>query len=371
MIFKYHFTEISNEYKALADVYANIHSDNLKTVILFLSSNYNLEMTAIGIKKLFSNINVLVFTSSNLIFNKKLSHNGIIAIGLGYPNFESELIYINNLSNFPLNYADLLSINIKNKYSDFYKNPDKYIGLFIQDNKNYTINNFYYWLQEYLKPIKIFSFLPYLENNNYYFFNGNTFVNSGSILFLIKSEKPIIPFNFNNFLCSDSYYIVTRSDTKKNEVLELNFQQAASVYSAALSLEVSKLSNNIFFNNPFIIKKGNVYRPIVIQDYNPSNLTLKLYEPIKEGTVFRIGIKSDIINNLKDNLTQLKEKHGSMSFILTFDSIFRAFSFSNSNALSNYLSILDEFNCFGINTIAETQFGINFYNTFLGFGFLE
>lgn len=371
MNFRYHFTEISNEYKALADIYANIHSDNLKTILLFLSPNYNLEMISTGINKLFTGINIIIITASSLINKNKLAHTGIIALGFYYPHFESELIYIDNFSHFPLNLADLLSLKIKNKYSDFYKNSEKYIGFFIQDNKFFLNHSFYFWLQEYLKPIKIFSFLPYLENNNFYFYNGNTFVNSGALLFLIKAEKPIIPFYFSNFTCSNEYFVVTKSDLKKNEVHELNTYKALSVYSNALSIEITKLSNNIFFNNPLIVKKGNIIKPLVIQEFNINDFSLKFYEPIKEGTVLRIGIKLDLITNTYENLLQIKENYGSFPFILTFDSIFRAFSFNNSNSLNNYLNVLNDFNCIGINTILETQFGLNFNNTFLGFSFLE
>jgi hypothetical protein len=353
MKYKFVFSEEPKEYKAIAEIFSKIYDSALNTVLLNISENYNLDMIASGIKKVFDKVQVFACTSEYLIFENKLHDKGILAIGLSLEFAETEIIQIKNPENFSTNKAELISIAYKTKNSDFIKHPGKFLGIYFQSTT--TPKNIFHLLSEHFYPINIFGIIPSSKNFIPKIYNGDYFSDKNSALLLFKVNGSLHTYNFNNFLPDNDNkpLVVTKTDVSTNKVYELNSDSAAKIYAELVGTDFNNIDSNFLIAHPLIIKHGQNHQVKVIKNIDKSDLSLEFFEPIELGTIFRISKVLNICENTFANFSEIKNTFGNYYFIFTFDSIFRILNLRTNNLMDKYLDITNNFSCFGIATLSE------------------
>lgn len=353
MKYKIVFSEEPKEYKAIAEIFSKIYDVTLNTVLLFISENYNLDMIASGIKKVFDKVQVFACTSEYLIFENKLHDKGILAIGLSLEFAETEIIHIKNPENFSTNKAELLSIAYKTNNSDFIKHPGKFLGIYFQSTT--TQKNIFHLLSEHFYPINLFGITPASKNFNPKIYNGEYFSDKNSALLLFKVKGSLLTYNFNNFLPNNDIkpLVVTNSDTSTNKVYELNSESAAKIYAELIGTDLDNIDSNFLIEHPLIIKHGKNHQIKVIKNIDKNDFSLEFFDPVELGTIFRMSKVFNICENTFANFSEIKNTYGNYYFIFTFDSIFRILNLKTNNLMDKYLDIINNFSCVGIATQSE------------------
>ncbi|HPN39399.1 MAG TPA: FIST N-terminal domain-containing protein [Melioribacteraceae bacterium] len=362
---KIFFTSEPKEYKALAEIYSNLHTDNISELILFISENYNFDMISAGIGKLFNNIKVFACSTQTLIYKNEFNSSGILAINIDNELSNCEIIYFNNSDENITNKVELLSLGFKSKNTDFYKNPGKYFGIFFTNNNK---NNLHYLLSEYLYPIDIIEIIPSSAKSSPLLFNGLNFSSENSALLLFNINTPFVNFNFNSFYCSKDPLVVTQCDEANCIVYELDTEKAVSKYLELTGYDLNTFNKINFSQSPLIIKYGNNYIPKVIKRIHEDDLSLEFYESIELGTIFRMGVSKDINQNTKELFDNLINQFGFPNLTLFFDSIFRLEIVDNK---AEYLETIKKNNCVGISTVSVNIKGEQLNNTATGIAFFD
>ncbi len=371
MKYNFFYSEEPKEYKAIAEIYSNIHNENMNAVMLFITENYNLDMISAGIKKMFEGIQVFACTSEYLIYESNIKNKGILAISLNVDFTETEIIYLNKAEEVSVSKVELLSISYKTKNPDFYKHPGKYVGVFFNNGNNEINNGICSLLSAYFNPINILGISPSSKSYSPNIYNGTDFSESYSALVLFKIKNPFATYNFNNFLPSNTPLVVTECDIDKRKVYELNTENAAIKYSDLIGIDIDKIDDNLYADYPLIIKNGKMHEIKVIKRINKSDLSIEFFEPIELGTIFRIGERINTCENTQNNFDEIKKSFGDHEFILTFDSIFRIKSAIYNHLIDEYISLLNNFRCIGIASQSEILQGKNSNITSTGIVFLK
>jgi hypothetical protein len=172
--------------------------------------------------------------------------------------------------------------------------------------------------------------------------------------------KMKIPFFFNHYVhCVPTTisFTVTRSETERRIVWELNGEDAAAYYAKILNLSgVDKLNVDIFAKNPVGVKVGDrvyVRSPSSIVD----GKGLYFYCYIESGTKLFLLKRGDIISTTKNILPECNNfLPAGIQGILLFNCVFRYSELKELRKLDEYNKIFSGNNFIGFNTYGEELF---------------
>ena len=112
-------------------------------------------------------------------------------------------------------------------------------------------------------------------------------------------------------------------DYAKRRVLEIDGYPALGAYAAALGLRPEEVTGEVTFLNPVTFRyQGELYVRS-IQAVNDDG-SLDFYCAIEEGMVLEIGGHEDMAAALRADLDGLRDRMGSLDFLLGFNCILRA-----------------------------------------------
>ncbi len=370
MLIKRGYSTNPLEQEALAEVYSQIYQEDIGVIILFCSSNYNIDNLSTQIKQVMHQHLVFACTTAGEICSSGYINNSITGVSISSDKTKFHFIGIPNISSFNLDRAETIATEFKNNNSNFLLNPAKFVGLLLIDGLSKAEDKFIYSISKSFYPMEIIggSSGDDLKLENTYVYNQDKFVTNYAALLIIETDIPYFTFKIHNFIPTEKRLVVTESDYDKRIVYELNAEKAAIEYAAALGVEVSQLTTDIFAKYPLMVKVGNEWYVRALVKANPDN-SLSFLCSISEGTVLTIANSEDIIDNLEYEFENLHALLGNVSLIISFDCILRRIELNSKNLINKANNTLCSEPLVGFSTYGEQCNSVHVNHTMTGIAF--
>jgi hypothetical protein len=179
----------------------------------------------------------------------------------------------------------------------------------------------------------------------------------GLAVMILKMKVPFFFSHYVHYLPTDTGFTVTRSETIKRVVWEINGQDAAAYYAKALGLSgVDKLNPGVYSKNPFGVRIGDsvyVRSPNAVID----GKGLQFYCYIEAGTRVFLLRQGDIIGNAKNALEEARNCiPGEIQGSLLFNCVLRYLELKELRKLDEFNRVFSGTNFIGFNTYGEELF---------------
>ncbi|MDR1428780.1 MAG: methyl-accepting chemotaxis protein [Spirochaetaceae bacterium] len=179
----------------------------------------------------------------------------------------------------------------------------------------------------------------------------------GLVAMVLKMRVPFFFSHCVHCLPTETGFTVTRSETMKRVVWEINGQDAAAYYAKTLGLSgVDKLNAGVYSKNPFGVRIGDsvyVRSPNAVID----GKGLQFYCYIEAGTKVFLLRQGDIISNAKNALEEVRDFiPGEIQGALLFNCVLRYLEIKELRKLDEFNRVFSGTNFIGFNTYGEELF---------------
>jgi hypothetical protein len=179
----------------------------------------------------------------------------------------------------------------------------------------------------------------------------------GLTVLILKMKVPFFFSHYVHYLPTNKSFTVTRAETMKRVVWEIDGQDAASYYAKALGLSgADKLDTAVYAKNPLGVKIGNsvyVRSPNAVID----GKGLQFYCYIEAGTKVFLLRQGDVISNAQNALAEAQNfLPGEIQGSLLFTCVLRYLEIKELRKLDEFNRVFGGNSFIGFNTYGEELF---------------
>lgn len=337
-------------------------------VILFMSSQYDLNALEHALQGKFSCPMIGCTTAGEITSSDGYKEAGMVGISLGSPQLVAHPKLISPLSQFGFLEGERLARELRQELrlsKDF--DPTRMFNLLLIDGLCMLEEQVVATLQSFMGGVNLVGGsagddLQFQETHVY--FDGK-FHRNAAVLTLVETTLPFKTFHFQHFEPTEIRLVITESDCASRTVSEINGGPAAEEYAKAVGLEMTELNPQIFAAHPVMLKIGGEYYVRSIQKVNPDG-SLTFYCAIDNGLVLTVGRGNQLVENLKNNLSNLHTSLPSMKIILGCDCILRRLEIQQNGQFEEARAALEHVDLVGFSTYGEQFNGIHVNQTLTG-----
>lgn len=355
--------------KAVAELKEKFSSIDIKAITFFASSEYEPAELIATMNKAFPNISVFGCSTAGEIISGNITAGSIVAMA-----FTDELI-----EDFKVEVLDKINegINLQTvvqSFEDHFSAPlysldsSKYFGLVYMDGLSGKEEIILDEIGNYTNVVFIGGSASddFKYGKTIVYANGKYYDN-GAVLALVKPKvafgfAKVQSFNHNN----GQMVTVTKLDETNRIIHELDNRPAVEVLSEIINVPIEQLAKTDFVHYQYsfgLFIDGQPYMRSVKQIINSSIL---LGCGVHKGMQLHILRATDMIPDTKEKWEQIKEKHKSISAVLTFNCLLRYYELNFKNQMQSYINIFSNVPIIGFCTYGEAMIGhMNHTATFL------
>lgn len=201
-----------------------------------------------------------------------------------------------------------------------------------------------------------------------YVYVDGAFRSNCAALVLTTTALPFTVFKTQHFVPTDHRLVITRADTARRVVHEINGLPAAPEYARLVGVALEHLTPKSFAASPVVVLiDGNNYVR-ALQKANPDN-SLTFYCAIEEGLVLRVASGLDLADNLEQAFGEIRSEIGPPQLVLACDCILRRMEITQNHLEERVASIFARNNAVGFNTYGEQFRGVHVNQTLTGVAF--
>lgn len=196
------------------------------------------------------------------------------------------------------------------------------------------------------------------------YFDGR-FHRNVALLTLVRTTLPFMAFRTQHFVESDKRMVVTRADPGRRIVSEVNGKPAAREFARLVGLDVTELTPMIFSTHPVVVRVGGQYFVRSIAKVNADD-SLTFFCAIDEGIVLRIAQGVDMVENLRQAFANVHATIGPPQLVLGCDCILRRLESEREGFKDQIGRIFTANNVIGFATYGEQFNAMHLNQTFTG-----
>jgi hypothetical protein len=201
-------------------------------------------------------------------------------------------------------------------------------------------------------------------DKTYIYANGKTYTNA-ALLAVFKTKNGIDYIKTQSVDVIDTEFTITKADTAKRTVIELDNKPAAERYAEALGVGVCEIEPLLFANPVGLVIDDDVYIRSCMKSENNS---LVFYCNILEGSQVNLLKIKDIIPDTQKAVSDKLSELGQISGIIDFRCVLRTLQLNNEDKADDYAQIFRGIPAIGFSTYGEELYGhINQTSTMMVF----
>ncbi len=358
-------TSIKDESLAIAELAQKIALPNMAGVILFCSSQYNLQHIAAAITQNFS-CPITACTTAGEIAEDYLQHS-IVAVSFSADYFRIYPQLISQISEQPMRDIESVVNNIQSLAPFTNQQAVNRVGFLLIDGLSMSEETVAASLSNALPHIPLVggSAGDNLEfSNTSVFINGN-FINDAAVYTLIETTLDIETFKVQHFIPSKQDLVVTEADPQRRIVYEIDGEPAAEAYAALLEMTAEKLDPEVFSFHPVMLQIGDEWYVRSIQKAQDDG-SLVFYCAIENGLPLTIAEGVHMVKNLQGLVDQALHKFSDISLTLGCDCILRRLEIHKMGYENVIIQSLKPLTFVGFNTYGEQYNAIHVNQTLTG-----
>ena len=355
--------------EAAREFHAAVRQDDMELVLFFCSSDYDLDLLAAEMNRLFPGVRVIGCTTAGEIGPAGYLTHGLSGVSFPKSGFAIEVGFIDNVQSFEFEQGRSLTFSVMQRLEarpSLGPHPSQFAFLLI-DGLSMREEWVARALQNALGKIPLVggSAGDDLKFRETALFHNGRFHLNAALMMLVSTPYAVTTFKTQHFVPSTKRLVVTSVDTARRVVKEINGRPAASEYARLTGVEASELCPAHFAAHPVLVIIDGTGYVRSIQTANADD-TLTFYCAIDEGLVLRLADRLDLIDSLTQAFDELEQDIGSPQLVLGCDCILRNLEITQRDLKSTVGDILNRNHTGGFSTYGEQYRGVHVNQTFTG-----
>jgi hypothetical protein len=355
--------------QAVEEFHGAVAQPDMEVVIFFCSSEYDLDVLAAEMNRLFAGIRVVGCTTAGEIGPAGYCTHSLS--GASFPAGSCVAVsgLLDHLSQFDISrgndFAQSLLQRLESKVPQ--AGPDDSFAMLLIDGLSIREEPVAHALQYALGKITLFGGsagddLKFAKTSVY---SDGRFHSDSAALILINTSLPFRIFKTQHFVATDERLVVTEADPAKRIIKEIGGLPATEEYARLVGVDVHELNPMRFAASPVVVMIDGTDYVRSIQKANPDG-SLTFYCAIEEGLVLRSAHGVDLVNNLEQTFEKIKAEIGPPQLVLGCDCILRNLEVTQNGLKDRVGEIFRRNNTIGFSSYGEQFHGVHVNQTLTG-----
>ncbi|MDA3947350.1 MAG: FIST C-terminal domain-containing protein [Helicobacteraceae bacterium] len=355
--------------EAVKEFYTSVVQAEMELVIFFCSNEFDLDVLAEEMNRLFAGVKVIGCTTAGEIGPVGYINHSISGASLPSESCVAVMGLLEDLNEFTISrtheFAQTLLQQLENKVPD--APSEECFALMLIDGLSVREEPVSHALQHSLGSIPLFGGsagdgLKFSETFVYY---KGRFHSDSTVVVLIATSLPFKIFKTQHFVSTEERLVVTEANIKERIVKEINGLPAAEEYARLLGISMQELDPMHFASSPIVVMIDGTDYVRSIQKANPDG-SLTFFCAIEEGLVLRVAHGVNLISNLEQTFEKIHDDIGEPQLVIGCDCILRNQEMTQNNQKSRVGEIFKNNNTIGFSSYGEQFHGVHVNQTLTG-----
>lgn len=355
--------------EAARELHALVEQADMALVVFFCSSEYDLDLLAEEMGRLFAGVQVIGCTTAGEIGPAGYREHSLAGASFAASRFASVSGRIDCLQQFEISTAQALAQELlQNLENDARQaGPENSFALLLIDGLSVREEPVTRALQSALGRLPLLggSAGDGINFGQTWVYHEGRFHADSAVLILVTTQLPFKLFKTQHFIATDERLVVTEADTASRNVKEINGLPAAREYARILGIDARDLDPFRFAAWPVVVMIDGTNYVRAIQKVNPDG-SLTFFCAIEDGLVLRVAQGVGLLENLEQTFAQIRTEIGAPQFVLGCDCILRKLEISQCGIREHVEALLLRNNTIGFNTYGEQFRGVHVNQTLVG-----
>lgn len=355
--------------EAVREFHQSVAQADTALVIFFCSSDYDLDLLAEEMHRLFAGVRVVGCTTAGEIGPAGYLEHSISGISFPQSSFKVVSGCIENLQQFETSAGQNFTRALLHRLED--EPPatpiDNSFALLLIDGLSVREEPVTRAVQSTLASMPLIggSAGDGVNFGRTHLYSDGRFHSDCAILVLLTTRLPVRPFETHHFIATDERLVVTEADTARRIVREINGLPAASEYARIVGVDVANLNPAIFSARPVVVLINGVSYVRSIQSSNADG-SLTFYCAIANGLILRVAQGVNLLDNLQQQFADIRAEIGRPQLVIGFDCQLRKLEVFDSSDKDRVIDLLLHNRTTGFCTYGEQFRGVHLNQTFTG-----
>ncbi len=359
----------TNPQEAAQEFYASVAQPDIALVMFFCSSEYDLDVLAAEIGRLFAGIQVVGCTTAGEIGPGGYREHSLAGVSFSANAFTVVTGHIDALQRLTSSEYQAFGQGLLHELEDKapQANAQNSFAFMVIDGLSVREESVARAFQNALGKLPLVggSAGDGLNFGKTYVYVDGSFRTDCAALILITTPLAFKVFKTQHFVPTDQRLVITEADTARRVVKEINGLPAAQEYARLLGVAVRDLNPKSFASSPVVVLiDGNNYVRSM-QKANPDD-SVTFFCAIEEGLVLRVACGIDLVENLEKAFAEIHAEIGAPQVVLGCDCILRRMEIVQNHLEERVGRIFRQNNTVGFSTYGEQFRGVHVNQTLTG-----
>lgn len=354
---------------AVREFHALVIQPDMALVIFFCSSEYDLDVIAVEMNRLFAGVLVVGCTTAGEIGTAGYRDHSISGASFGTGDFSAACGRIDRLHDFEIGQGKALVQDVLQRLERLRACADESntFAFLLVDGLSVREEPVARSLQNALGAIPLVggSAGDGLNFGSTHVYLGGSFHTDSAVLVLITTGLPFRVFKTQHFLPTEQRIVVTGADAERRIVTEIDGWPAAEVYARLVGVNVENLDPMRFAASPVVILIDGANYVRSIQKANPDG-SLTFFCAIEEGLVLRVARGVNLVENLEHAFAGIQADIGKPQLVISCDCILRKLEIAQLGLARQVETVFRDNNVIGFNSYGEQYRGVHVNQTVTG-----
>jgi hypothetical protein len=355
--------------EAAQEFHAGVAQPDMALVVFFCSSEYDLDVLAEEMQRLFAGVQVVGCTTAGEIGPAGCLEHSLTGASFAASHFSAVSGHLEHLQQFAADTGQaftqqlLQQLHAQAPHND----TDNSFALLLIDGLSRREEPVTRAFQRALGKLPLIGGsagdgMQFVQTHVYW---QGRFCSDSAILVLLTSRLPFRIFKAQHFVTTDQRLVVTEADAPARVVQEINGLPASQEYARMLGIDVCDLDSVRLAAWPLVLTIGGTTYVRAVQKANPDG-SLTFFCAIENGLVLRLAQGADLLQNLEQTFARIRAEIGPPLLVLGCDCMGRKLEIAQSPDKQRIDELLLQNNTVGFNTYGEQFRGVHVNQTLVG-----
>ena len=355
--------------QAAQEFHAGVAQPDMALVVFFCSSEYDLDVLADEMQRLFAGVQVVGCTTAGEIGPAGCREHSLTGASFAASHFSAVSGHLEHLQQFDADTGQAFAQGLLQELHALAPHSDTNNGfaLLLVDGLSRREEPVTRTFQRALGKLPLIGgsagdAMQFVKTHVYW---QGRFCSDSAILVLLTSLLPLRIFKTQNFVTTEQRLVVTEADAPSRVVREINGLPASQEYARMLGIDARDLDSARFAAWPLVLTIGGTTYVRAIQKANPDG-SLTFFCAIENGLVLRLAQGANLLQNLEQTFARIRAEIGPPLLVLGCDCMGRKLEIAQSPDKQRIDEVLLQHNTVGFNTYGEQFRGVHVNQTLVG-----
>ncbi len=362
-------SQASDPADAVRELHASMAQDDMALVIFFCSADYDLEIIATEMRRLFAGVQVVGCTTAGEIGPAGCVDRSISGASFPRASFRVASGRMGQLQRFDAERGHRFAQSLLQQLEGRAPSADENntFGLLLIDGMSIREESVTQSLQGALGRLSMVggSAGDGLRFGRTYVYFDGAFHPDSAVLSLVTTHLRFKLFKTQHLVATDRRLVVTAADTGARSVKEINGLPASEEYARIVGIDPADLDPARFAAWPVVVVIDGVNYVRAIQKANPDG-SLTFFCAIEEGLVLRVATGTDLPESVERAFKEIRDEIGPPQLVIGCDCVLRKLEAISSPGAGRIAEVLVQNNTVGFNTYGEQFRGVHVNQTLVG-----